>query len=384
MQKKLRIAIVCDAIDDDSLGGSFISGKRFGAWLAKAGNDIIRITSKFTDESKRKDFSYAKVYEFPHTPRIGTYGVRFAYTSVSRLCKIFQKEKIDVIYSIQPNITAWQSVRAAKRLHIPIISHSHTLPELFAPGAPQFIQKFIKKIVAYMYRQYDGLISSTQFLQKKFDDCSFTMQQAIISNGVDTDIFYPAPQKDKEIFNLVYVGRLDPAKNIPLLLDALHLLRTQKNLKKNIRCTIVGWGVMEKNLHQQTAKYWLDEIVTFTGKLASESERLLHVFQQASVFVLPSLYETEWMVVLEAMACGCPLLVANSPTSAAKDFVHNNGYTFDCKDPQDLADKIEKLSNDQELCQRMRKASYEESQKFSFTLSVQKLESFLFSFVHPK
>jgi len=91
-----------------------------------------------------------------------------------------------------------------------------------------------------MYRQYDGLISSTQFLQKKFDDCSFTMQQAIISNGVDTDIFYPAPQKDKEIFNLVYVGRLDPAKNIPLLLDALHLLRTQKNLKKNIRCTIVG------------------------------------------------------------------------------------------------------------------------------------------------
>lgn len=90
------------------------------------------------------------------------------------------------------------------------------------------------------------------------------------------------------------------------------------------------------------------------------------------------------MVVLEAMACGCPILIANSPTSAAKDFVHNNGYTFDCKNPQDLADKIEKLYNDQELCQRMRKASYEESQKFSFTLSVQKLESFLLSFVHPK
>ncbi|MEI7919623.1 MAG: glycosyltransferase [bacterium] len=83
------------------------------------------------------------------------------------------------------------------------------------------------------------------------------------------------------------------------------------------------------------------------------------------------------MVVLEAMACGCPLLVANSPTSAAKDFVHNNGYTFDCKNPQDLADKIETLCNDQELCERMRKVSYEESQKFSFTLSVQKLESFL-------
>jgi hypothetical protein len=59
--------------------------------------------------------------------------VRFAYASVACLCKIFQKEKIDIIYSIQPNITAWQSVRAAKKLHIPIISHSHTLPEMFAP-----------------------------------------------------------------------------------------------------------------------------------------------------------------------------------------------------------------------------------------------------------
>ncbi|MEI7919624.1 MAG: glycosyltransferase, partial [bacterium] len=127
-----------------------------------------------------------------------------------------------------------------KRLHIPIVSHSHTLPELFAPGAPQFIQKLIKKIVASMYRQYDGLIFPTQFLQKKFDDGNFTMQQAIIGNGVDTTIFRPAPQKDKKIFNLVYVGRLDPAKNIPLLLDALHLLRMQKKLKKNLRCTIVG------------------------------------------------------------------------------------------------------------------------------------------------
>ena len=60
------------------------------------------------------------------------------------------------------------------------------------------------------------------------------------------------------------------------------------------------------------------------GRLASASKPLVEAFQEASVFVLPSLYETEGMVMLEAMACGCPLLVANSPTSAAKDFVHNN------------------------------------------------------------
>ena len=84
---------------------------------------------------------------------------------------------------------------------------------------------------------------------------------------------------------------------------------------------------------------------------------------------------------MEAMACGCPLLIADTPASAAKDFVRNNGYTFDPHTPQDLADKIEKLSTNSDLCEIMRKVSIEEAQKYSFTTSVEKLESFLSSFV---
>lgn len=80
------------------------------------------------------------------------------------------------------------------------------------------------------------------------------------------------------------------------------------------------------------------------------------------------------MVVLEAMACGCPLLISDSPSSAAKEFVHNNGYTFRCKDPQDLADNIMKLATNPDLREMMGKVSLEEAQKHSFTTSVEKLE----------
>ena len=121
--------------------------------------------------------------------------------------------------------------------------------------------------------------------------------------------------------------------------------------------------------------------IEFTGRLDNQRDRLVKLYQDASVFVLPSLYETEGMVVMEAMACGCPLLISNSPTSAAKDFVHNNGYTFNYKNPQDLADKIEKLMNNPDLCEIMRNISIDEVQKYSFTISVEKLESFLSSFV---
>lgn len=381
MSPKLRIAIVLDAIDDSTLWWSYISGKRFGAWLAKAGHEIIWITGKFRDENKRKDFAYAKLYEFPYLPPIGAYGVRFAYTSASHLRKIFQQEKIDIIYSIQPAMLARQAVRAAKKLHIPIVSHSHTLPDLILPWFPRFLIKIVKKVLAFLYKRYDGIIYPTEFLLKKYSYCHFKMPQVVIGNGVDTTLFHPWEQTNNNIFTLLCVGRLEPAKNQIVLLNALRLLHTQKKLTSPIRCIFVWGWVLEKELHKLTTAYGLSDIVEFTGRLRDDRDRLVTIYQESSVFVLPSLYETEWMVVMEAMACWCPLLISDSPSSAAKDFVHNNGYTFDPKDPQDLADKIEKLYTNPDLCALMSKVSSEEVQKYSFTTSVKKLELFLSPFV---
>jgi glycosyltransferase involved in cell wall biosynthesis len=87
------------------------------------------------------------------------------------------------------------------------------------------------------------------------------------------------------------------------------------------------------------------------------------------------------MVVLEAMACGLSILIANSPTSASPGFVKNNGYVFAPHDAKDLAQKIEKLISDPELLADMRKASLDNVKDFAFTTSVEKLESFLLSFI---
>ena len=135
---------------------------------------------------------------------------------------------------------ALQSLRAAKKLHIPIISHSHTLPDLTLPRMPHFINVLAKKVLAVLYRKYDGLISPSEFLQKKFDDCHFTMKEAVIGNGVDTAIFYPGETSIQNTFNIVYVGRLDPGKNLSILLEALHILHSQKKLHENVHCVVVG------------------------------------------------------------------------------------------------------------------------------------------------
>lgn len=380
MSKKLRIAIVCDSIDT-TLGWSVISALRFAGWLKAKGHKIIWITSKFQDQNKKKDFLGEGIYELSSLPPLWPQWIRFSYASVNHLAKIFQEEKIDIIYNIHPAIIARQAVRAAKRVGIPIVSHSHVWPELLVPWAPHFVQKRIKNMIAAIYRRCVGILSPTALTKRIFDDCNLQNKQLIVSNGVDTKIFHSKNLGSKESFNVLFVGRLDQEKNIFFLIEAFHLLKEQGKLDAKMHCTLVGGGSEEKKLKALITRYDLWTTVQFAGKMQSASAPLVKMYQDASVFVLPSLYELEWMVVLEAMACGCPLLIANSPTSAAKDFVHNNGYVFDIKDPQDLADKIYALSTNPELCALMGKISNEQAQQFSFPLGLERLEKFLCSFV---
>jgi 1,2-diacylglycerol 3-alpha-glucosyltransferase len=100
--------------------------------------------------------------------------------------------------------------------------------------------------------------------------------------------------------------------------------------------------------------------------------------------VLTSLFELESMTTLEAMACGCPILIADSKHSAAKFFVDGNGYLFDPEDPKDLAQKLFTLISNPDLLETMRKKSIQNVAAFSFEKSVEKLETFFASFRHKE
>ena len=113
-------------------------------------------------------------------------------------------------------------------------------------------------------------------------------------------------------------------------------------------------------------------------------EELLTLYNLATCLVFPSRYEGFGLPVLEAMACGCPLLIADSPTSAAKQFVQDNGYTFAIDDPQDLADKIYTLYTHPEICELMSKVSSKQALQFTFEQSVKHMETFLQSFIHTQ
>jgi len=135
---------------------------------------------------------------------------------------------------------------------------------------------------------------------------------------------------------------------------------------------IVGGGHLRKKLEKLAFNLNINKYITFLG-LVSEKDKI-HAYNASDIFILPSLAELEGMVVLEAMACGKPIIISDAEMSASRYFVDGNGFLFKAKDQQDLAEQTLKLITDTNLRQKMSKVSFENVKQYDIHKSVNKLE----------
>lgn len=131
---------------------------------------------------------------------------------------------------------------------------------------------------------------------------------------------------------ILFVGRLEPAKN-PLL-----LLKIFNTLKRNdVKLVIVGSGSQESVLKKYVEDEKLDASVIFTGQLSGSS--LYIWFRLADLFVLPSIHEPFGAVINEALVAGCYVIV--SDRAGASSLVDNsNGKVFDYDNEKELFNLI--------------------------------------------
>jgi len=105
----------------------------------------------------------------------------------------------------------------------------------------------------------------------------------------------------------LFVGTLEPRKNVPLLLEAFALVRRQVDAELLI---VGGRGWLDEPIFAAHARSGLGDAARFLGNLGEDD--LATLYSHAAVFVLPSLYEGFGLPVLEAMACGAPVVCSNA------------------------------------------------------------------------
>ncbi|MEK7619980.1 MAG: glycosyltransferase family 4 protein [Patescibacteria group bacterium] len=167
-------------------------------------------------------------------------------------------------------------------------------------GASRLKRAAISMIERLAYRSAGAIIHTTQ-ADADFVATRYHIPRGkihVIPNWVDTELFR-LMTVEKQPRTVCYVGRLEKQKNLDTLVEAMQGL--------NARLIVYGEGSLQHTLEEQARALGVD--VKFRGRVANEE--LPAALNACEIFVLPSLYEGNPKVLLEAMACGLPVVGTN-------------------------------------------------------------------------
>jgi D-inositol-3-phosphate glycosyltransferase len=219
---------------------------------------------------------------------------------------------------------------------------------------------------AIIARSCDMLIASTD-REKFFVTWSYGVDPdrvRIVPCGVDTGLFSPADRsiarqelglKDSGTL-LIFVGRLDSVKGIDVLLRALSLLR-QRLFHAEVPSLLVIGGEATPGEAERLActasQLGIADLVSFIGPVPHH--RLPSYYRAADLLVMPSLYESFGMSLLEAMACGIPVVATkvDGPSNFVRQGV--TGLLVPVGDVTALAEAVERLIVDKHMRLQMAK-----------------------------
>ncbi len=160
---------------------------------------------------------------------------------------------------------------------------------------------------------------------------------------------------------LLYVGTIEPRKNLPALIRAYdELLRTTPHRPQLALCGGRGWLCDE--VFKLVEELKLQDQVRFTGYV--EDADLPALYSAAEAFIYPSLYEGFGLPPLEAMACGAPVITSN--VSSLPEVVGEAGLTHDPNDHRALTRMIAKLLGDEATRQHFRQEGLKQAARFSW------------------
>lgn len=158
---------------------------------------------------------------------------------------------------------------------------------------------------------------------------------------------------------ILYVGTLEPRKNIPNLLKAYSKIKDKLSHKLVITGK-KGWKY--KEIFETIDNLKLEKDVLFTGYVPEED--LPALYNGAELFVFPSFYEGFGLPPLEAMQCGCPVITSN--TSSLPEVVGNAGIMVDPNNIDELARQMQRVLTDKKQRQSMIKEGLKQAKKFSW------------------
>ena len=341
--------------------------------LTKTGDEVII----FCPEGCPEEFMGAKVIGVPAMPlplypelKLGLPGA-----AVSDALDSF---KPDLIHVVNPAVLGLGGIWLAKTNGIPLVASYHThLPKYLEHYGMGMLEPLLWELLKAAHNQALLNLCTSTAMVKELSEKGI-QNTALWQRGVDTDTFRPDLRNNtmrKKLLGkfsdegalLIYVGRLSAEKQIERIKPVLDAL-------PKARLALVGDGPYRNQLE----KIFDGSPTTFVGYLAGEE--LASAYASGDAFLFPSSTETLGLVLLEAMAAGCPVVGANK--GGIPDIITDgiNGCLYDPDGDNNGTESLilatEKLLGDKSERQEMRNAARAEAERWGWPAATEQLRKF--------
>jgi glycosyltransferase involved in cell wall biosynthesis len=214
----------------------------------------------------------------------------------------------DVVLASWAYPDGWAAVELARAANLPLVVKVHGSDVLLLDQHPQR-----RAPTAAALSQADAVVAVSRKLVGGVCDLGVDPQRIhLVYNGIDTTCFSPGEREEaKATLDLpsdpmvLFVGNLVPVKGLPTLIEACALLQARG---VQFRCCLIGQGALKQNLSKEVAAAGLESVVGLLGP--RPLDELPQWYRAASVLVLPSRSEGIPNVILEALACGTPVIAS--------------------------------------------------------------------------
>ena len=288
--------------------------------------------------------------------------------------------KPDLIHVVNPAVLGLGGIWLAKTNNIPLIASYHThLPKYLEHYGMGMLEPLLWELLKAAHNQALLNLCTSTAMVNELEDKGI-QRTALWQRGVDTENFRPELRSEKmreKLFGkyqntdslLIYVGRLSAEKQIERIKPVLDNI-------PGACLALVGDGPYRGQLE----KIFENTKTNFIGYLSGEE--LASAYASGDIFLFPSSTETLGLVLLEAMAAGCPVIGANK--GGIPDIINDgvNGCLYDPdekdKGEQSLIEATKKILADKNKKEAMRKEARKEAEQWDWnqaTLQLQKYYS---------
>ncbi|MBU3103188.1 glycosyltransferase [Clostridium gasigenes] len=202
-----------------------------------------------------------------------------------------------------------------------------------------------KSILKYNFKKADEIFSTSEYMAREAK--KYTNKNIYITPfGIDINIFNDKEERSNDEVNIGIVKSLEKVYGIDYLINSFNVI-VNKYPDKKINLYIIGKGTQEKILKDLVIKLGLEKKIKFLGTMPLE--KIGEFYNKMHIAAVPSLSESFGVTVLEAQACGIPVVVSDIEAFEETTIIGQTSLMCKKKDVNSLVECLEKLIINEDL-----------------------------------